>query len=418
MTSSTDPRIAIIGAGPAGLTLGLLLHLEGIPFTIYDLRSKPTEEEFAQSSGSLDLHEDTGLAAVRACNLYDEFVTLTGECSEADVVANKEGTILHADEGNGNRPEISRHALTKMLLSRIPEECIRWENKLLTVTPGEDGGYQLDFGNKHDLQTVDLVIGADGAWSRVRSLLTDQKPHYSGVHFITITISELDSRHPHLGKFVGSGSFTAPGDHNIVMCQRGTKGSARIYLAVSTAEEELASKSGLNTASPMEAKNIILGETGPDTKWKFFGSFAPILQELITRGLEETAGVLDIKPLYMLPVDQLAWKHRAGATLIGDAAHLMTPFAGEGVNLAMRDALDLSNTIKGVWNGISNGNLRDRAFREALNEPMALFEKELFERAEEIAKETENNMKLFTSENAAEEWAGMLQQFMAMPHPE
>lgn len=69
-----SPRIAIIGAGPAGLTLGALLHKHAIPFTIFELRQKPTAGELSKPSGMLDLHEGSGLAAIRECGLYDEFL--------------------------------------------------------------------------------------------------------------------------------------------------------------------------------------------------------------------------------------------------------------------------------------------------------------------------------------------------------
>ncbi|ETS85247.1 hypothetical protein PFICI_03272 [Pestalotiopsis fici W106-1] len=402
MASTAKPQIAIIGAGPAGLTLGLLLHRQGVPFKIYDLRARPTDEEFTQQSGMLNLNEGTGLSAIRACNLYDEFIGLTGQCEEADVIADKEGNILHADSGSGGRPEISRHDLTKLLLSHIPAECISWEHKLLQATPSSSASqYILDFGSR-GTSTVDLVIGADGAWSRIRSQLTDKKPHYSGVTFITLTIPDFTTRYPHLAEFVGPGTFAAPGDDgNVVMCQRGVRGAARIYLALKTTEDGVAEFSGLGKATAAEAKDKLLSLESGDGRWMTFGTFGPKLQELIIRGLEDQSGPLDIKPLYMLPVGQLAWQHKAGVSLIGDAAHLMTPFAGEGVNLAMRDALDFSTVIKSAWdaaNGSSNGL---KAFNGALESALPDIEKQLFERSEETAEETWRNLGLFTSPGAA-----------------
>lgn len=125
-TCHVQPRIAIVGGGPAGLTLGLLLRQRGIPFTIFELRQKPSDKELAKPSGMLDLHNETGLAAIRECGLFGQFLQLAGECTEADKVADMHGNILYADKGGvSERPEISRHALTKLLSSHLPVEAIK-----------------------------------------------------------------------------------------------------------------------------------------------------------------------------------------------------------------------------------------------------------------------------------------------------
>ncbi|KAF4628630.1 hypothetical protein G7Y89_g9522 [Cudoniella acicularis] len=169
-------RIAIIGGGPAGLTLGLLLHKRGIPFTIFELRQRPTDEELTEPAGSLDLHEESGLAAIRECGLFDEFIALTGDCTEASRISDKDGNILFTDDGElSNRPEISRHKIINLLFSHLPASTIKWDHKLICATSSTASGHieiELDFGEK-GRQTFDLVISADGAWSRVRPLLTD-----------------------------------------------------------------------------------------------------------------------------------------------------------------------------------------------------------------------------------------------------
>ena len=64
------PKIAIIGAGPAGCLLARLLHLAGIPTTVYEGEASPN---YRSQGGSLDLHTNTGLAALREAGLWDEF---------------------------------------------------------------------------------------------------------------------------------------------------------------------------------------------------------------------------------------------------------------------------------------------------------------------------------------------------------
>lgn len=228
-TGQARPRIAIVGGGPAGLALGLLLHKRGIPFTIFELRQEPSDEELAKPSGMLDLHDESGLAAIRECGLFNQFLQLTGECTEANKVADMHGSILYADEeGLSEHPEISRHALTKLLSSHLPPEVIKWDHKLLsaasvTAPSGATTQTELDYGSDphRGKQAFDLVIGADGAWSRIRNMLTDIRPHYAGTQNFTATVRHITAKYPHLAALVGRGSFAALGLRHGIMTSAG-----------------------------------------------------------------------------------------------------------------------------------------------------------------------------------------------------
>ncbi len=184
----------------------------------------------------LDLHPDTGLAALEACGLTSEFWARSVECGEAVVVADKDGAVLWSmEDAGGPQPEISRHALTRLLLSKLLAGCIRWEHGLASarssIAPGSSGPghqYTLRFDDRsegRDLHappdvevTADLVVGADGAWSRTwSSLLEAHKPAcrrgsiYSGVQMITLDVADLTTRRPELSALVSPGSFIALG---------------------------------------------------------------------------------------------------------------------------------------------------------------------------------------------------------------
>lgn len=394
---STQPRIAIIGGGPAGLTTGLLLHNHSIPFTIFELRQKPTEDELARPSGMLDLHEESGIAAIKECGLFERFAKLTGECTEADKVSDKDGNILYSDEGGlSDRPEISRHALSKLLMSHVPTSQIKWGYKLFsasrTTTTGQTE-IELDFGPQGK-QSFDLVIGADGAWSKVRNLLTDVKPQYARRQVVTLTIANITKKYPHLAELIGLGSFSALGNHHGVMSQRGPQDSARIYLFLTIDDEYFASTTGLADQTAADAKERLLSDTA------LLGPFGSTLKELVSVACDEEASdnsgaAVDIRPLYVLPAGN-TWQHKAGATLIGDASHLMSPFAGEGVNLAMWDSLSLAHTI------IKASETADRAsFQTTLDPLMRDFEIEMAARAKEKAEESFSNGEMMFGDDAA-----------------
>ena len=378
-------RIAIVGGGPAGLTLGLLLHKQNIPFTIFELRPKPSDEEFSQPSGSLDLHEHSGIAALKACGLFEQAMALTGDCTQEQKIADKSGNIIYEDAVGDDRPEIYRHDLTKLLTSHLPTASIQWSHKLIDakrVTTSGTSAIELDFGI-HGKHAFDLVVGADGAWSRVRALLTDVKPHYVGIHNITMTIRQMTTKYPELLALVGHGTFFSLADKHGVFAQRASQDSARMYIMLSTEDKDYTSTSGLAGKTPVQAKDLLVGDGAMLNPW------GEIIKQLIAVACEDESAHngganLDIKPFYTLPAGH-SWDHQANATLIGDAAHLMNPPAGEGVNIAMRDALLLSEAIIKAYKAES---LDNDTFQHVLDTGIKDFEVDMAARAVEMAEGT------------------------------
>jgi 2-polyprenyl-6-methoxyphenol hydroxylase-like FAD-dependent oxidoreductase len=399
-----QPRIAIVGAGPAGLTLGVLLHKRSVPFTIYELRQRPTEEELSKPSGMLDLHQESGLAAIRACELFDEFKPLTAECADTMIVVNQDDTVVYTDNGGLEyRPEISRHALIKLLLKEIPDDLIRWGMKLKSAAQISAASEIILEFEESGLLTYDFVVGADGAWSKIRPLLTTEIPHSSGLHYVSLTIPNITSRFPALASFIGPGTMFALGTRNGIATHRSSQDSARLDLCVNEKNYEVDGPAGV---SIKDLRETFLSDE------RVYGLWGPTLKELITVGFNDEESVtpeVNVKPLAMLPIGH-RWDTKAGATVIGDAAHLMTPFAGEGVNLAMRDALDLADVISKTYKSTIEGNT---PFSGAILPRLKLFEDEMLDRSMEMAEESWRNCCLLFGDNGAQAMADLFKSFFS-----
>jgi 2-polyprenyl-6-methoxyphenol hydroxylase-like FAD-dependent oxidoreductase len=327
MSTTHSPRIAIIGAGPAGLTLARILHLGGIPTTIFE------REEHALArpqGGTLDLHVESGQLALRRANLHDEFLRIARYEDQGSRLYDKTGTLLFAEDDaeDGERPEVDRTALREILLASIPSDTIRWNHNLREVRPRDDGAYDLIFENGTE-GPFDLLVGADGSWSKVRPLVSPYRPQYSGITFIEFGIDDVDTRHPALAKFVGRGKMDALGDGKGLIAQRNGNAHIRGYAVFRVPADWPAAI--FDFASPAAARARLVAE---------FEGWAPEMLDLIRASNDHIVP----RPIYALPVGH-QWQNRVGITLLGDAAHVMSPFGGEGVNAAMLDAAELGRHL-------------------------------------------------------------------------
>lgn len=159
------PSIAIIGAGPCGLTLARLLECKGIDYVVYE---RDDSEVSNRRGGSLDIHAETGQRALKEAGLFDEFKKHARYEDDVLTLANQQGErVFQAGQGR-DAPEIDRVILRQILLDSIPKDNIRWGHPLNCTTLGEDGHRHLQFLDGTTASGFKLVIGADGAWSKVR----------------------------------------------------------------------------------------------------------------------------------------------------------------------------------------------------------------------------------------------------------
>ncbi len=314
--------VTIVGAGLGGLTLARVLHVHGIPATVYE--AEPSAETRTQG-GQLDIHEQDGQAALEAAGLTDAFRAIIHEGGAASRVLDQHGAVLLDEPDDNRRPEVLRGDLRRILLESLPAETVQWGGKLAGVAPLGDGRHALTFADGSNV-TTSLLVGADGAWSKVRPLLSNAEPEYVGTTFIETYLYDADARHAGAAAAVGAGAMFALAPGKGIFAHREAGGVLHTYVALNRPAEWFAGIDFSDAAATVR----IAAE---------FDGWAPALTALITDG--EAAPVP--RPIHALP-NRHRWDRVTGVTLLGDAAHLAPP-AGEGANLAMFDGAELGKAI-------------------------------------------------------------------------
>ncbi|MFC8448726.1 FAD-dependent oxidoreductase [Kitasatospora sp. NPDC057223] len=340
--------VTIVGAGLGGLTLARVLHVHGIPATVYEADPSP---ESRTQGGQLDIHEDDGQRALADAGLTDEFHAIIHEGADATRVLDQHGALLLGIPGGDSmaRPEVLRGDLRRILLDSLPDGVVRWGCKVTGVRSLGDGRHELSLSDGTTTVTG-LLVGADGAWSRIRPLLSDATPSYAGTTFVETYLYDVDDRHPATAAAVGQGAMYALTPGKGIVAHREAGGILHTYVELNRSAEWIA---GIDFTDAAAASTRIAAE---------FEGWAPELTALITDG--ETAPVA--RMIHTLP-DGHRWERVPGVTLLGDAAHLMPP-SGDGANLAMFDGAELGKAIA--------------AHPDDTEAALAAYEKALFPRSE------------------------------------
>ena len=327
-------KIAIVGGGPGGLTLARLLQIKGADVTVYE---RDLNKDVRVQGATLDLHEESGLAALQKAGLMDAFKANYRPGAEKTRVTDNNATIFydeHTEEreevfgGKYSRPEIDRGPLRTILLESLQPNTIVWDRHFVSMAKHNDG-WQLHFKNETSAY-ADIVIGADGANSKIRPYITSIKPFYSGVSAVEGNVYHSETTAPNIHQLLKGGKiFAFGGGKDLIVSSKGD-GSLAFYASYKTGESWL-KNCGIDFADKTQVLSWFNAA---------FSAWSDVWHELF----ENAALPFIPRPIYCMPLDQ-TWEALPNLTMLGDAAHLMPPFAGEGVNMAMLDALELSECL-------------------------------------------------------------------------
>lgn len=355
-----DKKIAIVGGGPGGLTLARLLQQTGCNIRVYE---RDINKGARVQGANLDLHLESGLAALKKANLLDAFyANYLPDAGKLRVMDN-DGKI-HLDDHTGehsaeHRPEIDRGPLRNILLESLEAETVVWDSQFVSMKK-ENDGWKLLFKNGKE-HYADVVIGADGANSKIRPYLSDIKAIYSGVTIIEGNIYDAQKNAPHIFKLLKGGKIFAFGNEQSIILSTKGDGSIAFYTGEKV-DFNWVKESGIDFGNVDAVKNWF--ETN-------FSNWDSIYNELFAT---DKISIVP-RPLFHYSADQY-WTTQNNLTIIGDAAHRMPPYAGEGVNMAMLDALELSKEL------LHTENIKS-AFEN--------YESKMFERAKEVTAITMRN---------------------------
>ncbi|MBQ0828855.1 FAD-dependent oxidoreductase [Streptomyces tagetis] len=366
---STHHPVVIVGGGLGGLTAARVLHRHGIEAVVLE---RDASAAARTQGGMLDIHEESGQRALRTAGLHEAFRRIVHEGGEAMRLTGPDGTIRvdTGDDGTGGRPEVDRGALRDLLLDSLPQGTVRWGARVTGARALGGGRHEVAFADGTTL-TTGLLIGADGAWSRVRPLVSDARPAYTGISFVETTLRDADARHPRGAAVVGGGFFLCLGHRRGFLAHREPDGGLHVYTALRTDEEWLDT---VDFTDPGAAKAAVLAH---------FEGWDEGLRSLVA----DADGTPVPRRIHALPAGH-RWDRVPGVTLLGDAAHLMSPFAGEGANLALLDGAELGRALA--------------AHPGDAEAALTAYETELFPRSEAAAKESAASLETLFGEDGLE----------------
>ncbi|MFI9047452.1 FAD-dependent oxidoreductase [Streptomyces sp. NPDC053427] len=365
--------IAIVGAGLGGLALARVLHVNGMDSVVYERESSRGARG---QGGMLDIH--SGQRALREAGLIDEFYAIARGEGQDMRLLEPDGTLLlqedTPDDAPLERPEVDRADLRNLLMDSLPEDVVRWGH---ACTSADNGLLRFADGSS---ATYDLLVGADGANSQVRALLTDARPAHIGQNVIEIGIPDIDRTHPDLAAMVGRGNYWVLGNGLSLAAQRNGDGRVRIGLSFYNTAEDWFTTSGIPFDDPAAARARLI-DLLPGWDSRFTALIAACDDTVVPRSITT------------LPVG-LTWPTMPGVTLLGDAAHLMPP-VGEGANMALLD---------GALLGLALAAHPDD-FPAAVKE----YEREMFERTSAAARMSADIQELLMSPDAAQKMLAFFQ---------
>jgi tetracycline resistance monooxygenase len=361
MNLLNNKKVAIIGAGPVGLTIAKLLQQNGQHITVYE---RDTDPQARIWGGTLDLHKSSGQKAMKRAGLLQTYydLALPMGINFADEKGNILSTRRPTPEDQFDNPEINRNALRKMLLDSLKTDTVVWDRKL-TGLEQQGEKWILHFENKPGA-TADFVIIANGGMSGARNFVSDSEVVQTGTFIIQGDIHQPGTNCPDFFQLCNGNRLMTASQGNLLVANPFNNGVLS-YGIIFKKPQEWDNGNALDFHNTESVVAFLL---------KRLSNWSEEYKQLI-RSTSFFVGL----PIRKFPLDKPWSKNRPlPITLIGDSAHLMQPFAGQGVNIGLMDALILSENL-------TNGKF------ETIQGAIDDYEQKMFVYAREAQSESSKN---------------------------
>ena len=362
-----DKNVAIIGAGPVGLTMARLLQQKGVAVTVYE---RDKDEQTRIWGGTLDLHKGSGQEAMKAAGLLESYYATA--LPMGIIFADEQSKVLFTKtptpEEQHDNPEINRNDLRTILLNSLKSDTVIWDRKLTGLETQRET-WLLQFEDKLNA-TADIVIIANGGMSKARSFVTDAEVEDTGSFIIQGDVPQPEINCPEFYQLCNGHRLMTAHDGNLLVANPYNSGSLTYGVIFKTPKEWLPG----NALSFNNTNSVAAFLSNRFSNW----------DERFKQLFHSTSFFVGL-PTRRLPLNK-PWKNNRPLpiTLIGDTAHLMPPFAGQGVNIGLVDALTLSDNL-------TNGKF------ETINAAIADYEQKMFVYAKQAQRESgENEIEMWS----------------------